>query len=140
MKCSVCGAQEAYIGGRAIREARVPPPREPLTGGQLPGSLALEEEDGLGEGIPVVVPGEVGAMVVPERMPVDGVVVAMTEPQSGEQTEDHQNRRGRGSKEARRRKRRNGHPLSQLFAGPRQKSGSLPFNPKVTGEGAETED
>lgn len=97
-KYGECGEQQAYIGGRAIGEARISPPPEPLAGRQPPRSLALEVEDGLGEGVPVVVAGEAWAVVVPERVPVDVVEVAIAEFQSSAQTEDQQeNHRTSGS-------------------------------------------
>lgn len=46
-----------YVHGRAIREARVSPPSHPLVRRELPGPLALEEDDGLGQSVSVVVMG-----------------------------------------------------------------------------------
>lgn len=48
----------------AIREARIFPPSDPLSGGELSRSLALEKHDGFGEGISVVVRGGAGVAVV----------------------------------------------------------------------------
>jgi hypothetical protein len=49
------------LGGGAVGEARVPAPGHALRRRQLARPLALEEEDGLGERVPVVVRG--GAVV-----------------------------------------------------------------------------
>jgi hypothetical protein len=59
---SSCVLVLADLGGRAVGEARVPAPRHALRRRQLSGPLALEEEDGLGERLPVVVRG--GAAVL----------------------------------------------------------------------------
>jgi hypothetical protein len=62
VKCRAAVLVLADLGGRAVGEARVPAPPHALRRRQLAGPLALEEEDGLGERLPVVVRG--GAAVL----------------------------------------------------------------------------
>lgn len=47
-----------YIHGRAVGEAGVSPPSHPLVRRELPRALTFEENDGLGEGVSVVVTGQ----------------------------------------------------------------------------------
>jgi hypothetical protein len=62
----VVTALQVHPGRRAVRHARVPAPRRALARREPPRALALEEEDGLGQGVTVVVrlgggrPGEEG--------------------------------------------------------------------------------
>lgn len=56
MKENISGRRHCeYVEGGAVGEAGVSPPSDPLVGWELAGPLALEEEDGLSEGVSVVV-------------------------------------------------------------------------------------
>lgn len=59
-----------YAGETAVREAGAGPPVD-LLGGKAAGPLALEEEDGFGEGISVIL-GGFNKLKVAEEREIDG--------------------------------------------------------------------